>query len=247
MGLQSTYTSDGDPEFIVSVEGLHKSLCFKVEGQEGEIIRLVQDDHTGIRVNARLFGVNESKNTYISTVSIIRKNIVIIVKPQTVMVNREIFVWGNITAFLIRGHRVVLDENLMAVTFRRINVTAIVRRHVFPSIDETDELSYLGFYISDARGFSQYTHGLLGQFLYKRVSIDNLRYRNGRAKARLNVVSPLKPIARRAVATLGESVNRALNVTASCWMLRKNGRGVVDGQYRNYVVENMRDLRLLEF
>ncbi|ESO91323.1 hypothetical protein LOTGIDRAFT_153759 [Lottia gigantea] len=238
------YFMDGDPEFILSVTGIFKPLCFNLEGKSGEIIRLIQDGNTDISVNARL--ISDNTSTFIGTVSIIRKNVIIIVKPHIIIVNRERFQWNNITAFLIRGHRVVISMNLIAVTFRNLNVTAIVKRHETGQKNGIESLSYLGFYLSDARGFSPYTHGLLGQFLHKTVEIENLRYRNNRAKARLSITSPLNPIPRRAMAVLGSKMNRALNTSTPCWVLRQDGRGVVDGRYNNYVVNSMRDISSLQ-
>ncbi|CAL1532244.1 unnamed protein product [Lymnaea stagnalis] len=96
---------------------------------------------------------------------------------------------------------------------------------------------FLGLYIADARDLSNKTHGLLGQFLFKNVSLEKITYRNGRMKARLLING--NP-SRRTIAFVTLRRNLALNATRACWKIRQQGRDVIDGNYSNYLVSNIR-------
>ncbi|KAK7102844.1 uncharacterized protein [Littorina saxatilis] len=106
-----------------------------------------------------------------------------------------------------------------------------------------DLAAYMGFYVSDARDLSPQTHGLLGQFLHKRVTLQKVRRKaNGVTKARLLVETPQPHMVK---AKLRTRTNLALNSSSTCWWLRDGGRGVVDSLYTDYLVSRIRYTDLL--
>lgn len=136
---------DGDPDFIVGVQGLEQPLCFRMEGQPGHVVRLLQDPGTGVVVNARLTRpVPGSSKTYLGAVLIARRNFRVVAKVGRVHVNRYRFPWGPVTLRLVHGHRVLIAPTLMALTLRNMNVTLIVKRHLpegglTSPVDDDDE------------------------------------------------------------------------------------------------------------
>ncbi|XP_046356524.2 inter-alpha-trypsin inhibitor heavy chain H3-like [Haliotis rufescens] len=135
----SRYGVDGDPDFIVDVQGLLISypLCFHVGGQQGEVLRLLQHQNLSLFVNAKIIERNETRKTYLGSVAIIRHNVRIFATRRAVQINRYTFSWSGMTAFRLYGHRVVVGQNLLAVTFRNKNVTLVIRRHEI-SVDYED-------------------------------------------------------------------------------------------------------------
>ncbi|KAK7478567.1 hypothetical protein BaRGS_00030166 [Batillaria attramentaria] len=135
---------DGDPDFIVGVHGIEQPLCFRVEGENGDFVRLLQDPDTGVVVNARISRpVEDSRKTYLSAVLIARRNFRLVARVRRVLVNRYKFQWGPVTVRLVHGHRVLIAPTLLALTLRNKNVTLVVKRHVpegrpSPEIDEND-------------------------------------------------------------------------------------------------------------
>ncbi|XP_012942673.1 uncharacterized protein LOC101863049 isoform X2 [Aplysia californica] len=430
---QSVQMVDNDPEFLVGVRGIQKPLCFHVEGSNDDVIRLLQDPETGVIVNARLFYDNLLNKTYLGAIMLAKGNFQLIAKQRYVMIDNIRLNWNDMTSMDVQGNRIVVGDNMAAVTFRRLQITLVVKRHFatvdsemdYDMLDEddastrarntaggsgsrnradimpssgnqgqgrgqgqgqnqgrrqptssvnrvlsskrrrsllvqnffnvkedktvlrnlvvevnnhnnkraaggrrevgvmldaetpeegnedseeqqlmsitqqgqarkrrripgkegrrthrtasteqynnnnsnnnnnnnnnnqlvsTDDVEgeesvekrknrtiFLGVYIADARGFSNQTHGLLGQFLYKNVSLERIRYRNGRMKARLLINGN-----RRTLALLTLRRNLALNTTRACWKIRHQGRDVVDGWYMDYLVENLRNSEMKE-
>ncbi|XP_059179603.1 uncharacterized protein LOC131958534 [Physella acuta] len=114
-------------------------------------------------------------------------------------------------------------------------------------LDDTDmkkdRTIFLGLYVTDFRDLSNKTHGLLGQFLFKSVLIEKIKYRNGRTKATFLVSGNPE---RRTLALFTLKHNQALNTSRACWKIRQQGREVIDGKYTDYVVSSIRNSNLLE-
>ncbi|KAL8565788.1 hypothetical protein ACOMHN_061742 [Nucella lapillus] len=149
-GLQilalASLASDGDPDFIVGVRGLAQPLCFRLEGEPGQVVRLLQDPESGVVVNARISRpVPDSPRTYLSAVLIARRNFRVVAKVGRVLVNRYRFAWGPVSVRRVHGHRVLIAPTLLALTLRNMNVTLIVKRHLpegrRPSATDTDNNS----------------------------------------------------------------------------------------------------------
>ncbi|CAG5115038.1 unnamed protein product, partial [Candidula unifasciata] len=94
----------------------------------------------------------------------------------------------------------------------------------------------LDIYIADSRDFSNKTHGLLGQFLFKNVTREKIRYKDGKATARLLLQE--NPVL-RTNALFTSRFYDAINGTRKCWKLRQNGREVIDGNYTDYAVPSI--------
>ncbi|XP_076447834.1 uncharacterized protein LOC143284752 [Babylonia areolata] len=123
---------DGDPDFIVGIRGMENHpLCFRLEGEPGHVVRLLQDPQSGVVVNARISRpVPDAARTYLSAVLIARRNFRVVAKVGRVLVNRYRFAWGPVSVRRIHGHRVLIAPTLLALTLRNMNVTLVVKRHL---------------------------------------------------------------------------------------------------------------------
>ncbi|CAG5116145.1 unnamed protein product, partial [Candidula unifasciata] len=414
-----------DPEFLVGVRGLENPLCFNTEGQTNQVVRLLQDPQRGIVVNARLFYDSLTNKTYIGAVMIARGNFRVLGKQRVVIVNNTRHDWGEVKVFNIDGNKVVIRENIVAVTFKH-RITLAIQRHFatrddyidYDALDrdnpgrssslneddserdsddsraenradtrpvigyeehesvinhflsskrrrslllqkffginqdravirnliveldtegrkkrgtaptdsnkkqskltaltqlylkdksgtlpnnkpakwtqnhntdhhesiETDtgyqgteksteqpkllghyrqrqarevdddmlegdiekrrnKTTFLGIYIADSRDFSNKTHGLLGQFLFKNITQEKFFFSNKRTKATLLIHGNPN---RRTVALFTLRRNMAMNATRFCWKIGHQGRDVLDGRYSDYLVPALRYSNMIE-
>ncbi|BFZ10318.1 hypothetical protein BsWGS_13357 [Bradybaena similaris] len=413
---------DNDPEFLVGVRGMDNPLCFNTEGQTNQVVRLLQDPERGIVVNARIFYDNLTNKTYIGAVMIARGNFRVLGKQRVVIVNNTRHDWGEVKIFNIDGNKVVIRENIVAVTFKQ-HITLAIQRHfatkddyidydaldrdnpggastlsgedsesegqvsrteiraenqpvigyeeresvinhflsskrrrslllqkffginqdravirnliveldtegrkkrgivttadsnetpstspsmndyshvlgrnqlvkevesqneelpesseIFTSYQSNEQsvehqrrrqrhyryrqarevddevlesdlekrrnkTTFLGIYIADSRDFSNKTHGLLGQFLFKNITKEKFFFSNKRTKATLFIHGNPN---RRTVALFTLRRNMAMNATRFCWKIGHQGRDVLDGRYSDYLVPALRYSNMIE-
>lgn len=390
---------ENSPELIVNVSGIEQPLCFNV-GTREETVRVLQDPKTGIIVNAQILHDNLNNKTYIGTVLISQGNICLLGTQYFLLVNNAKFNWGEIRDLSVDGHRILIRDNIVLVTFRQCRITLAVHRHTtgensmdysesgresdnkpeetskdddrdsagpegrpdihpligyeqsesfinhflsskrrralllqkyfginqdsavvrnvlievdsegrkkrgnvkddseqalhdgsvadkaereenqhgqgnmpdvqslndeggdglkgFKPLGDYDEVQQdesndggrvereaekrrdsnivLDIYVVDSRDFSNKTHGLLGQFLFKNVTREKIRYKDGKATARLLLQE--NPVL-RTNALFTSRYYDAINGTRKCWKLRQNGREVIDGNYSDYTVPSI--------
>lgn len=255
---------DSDPHFIVRVKGLDSSVCFDVMGTDGDVYNLVKDEISGIIVNAKVAttdhnGSNTTSSnqrnrttndkskvkTYFGEVTISGDRSVINVSPSGWKVNEHIYKWQPAQTITVHKTKLVTDGTgkMIAIMFPH-KITLLIVRHMRTKRQlEMGQINFLGFYIVDDRGFSWYTHGLLGQFIYRRISLEKKKKsKSGKTRGKLKVEGNIKRM-RRVTALLGRRVNLATNSYVSCWMVQKNGRRLIDGVYTDYLVRNSTTLQ----
>ncbi|XP_067684102.1 inter-alpha-trypsin inhibitor heavy chain H3-like [Haliotis asinina] len=119
------------------------------------------------------------------------------------------------------------------------------RNHAVTS--QNTEFAYLGFYIADSTGLTAPCHGLLGQFVHKIVRLVNMQVKNGKMKGKLAVDSPFSSTPTYTMATLTERMNHGTGRNVTCWRLRRGGDNIVDGNYIDYMVPQLRDTEIIRF
>ncbi|KAL5014402.1 hypothetical protein ScPMuIL_008672 [Solemya velum] len=255
------FTADNDPHFIIRIRGLEESVCFDIMGEQRDVFQLIRDDIADIRVNALIVGNgkqtrNEAKKqrrekrnrlrkfrmrnidkTYLGKVVIVRKNFNMTVTPEKMKINGVALPWRNDTAVISNRNRVVTDGtgSMVALLFPD-KITLLVVRHLRTRSQlQAGKVNYLGFYIVNQKGFSNKAHGILGQFLYRYISVDKKKMKNGHQTGRLNIRGNIRR-PRRVMSSLGKRLNMATNTSVTCWMVQRNGRGLLDGSYKDYIL-----------
>lgn len=252
---------DNDPHFIVRVKGLKDAVCFDVMGNEGDVFNLVKDEISGIIVNAKVAtsiegshvlnstftkhrnGSQDDKSnlkTYFGEITISGDRSVINVSPDQWTVNGVSYKWRPAQTITVHRTKLVTDGTgkMIAIMFPH-KITLLIVRHMRTEKQlEMGKIHFLGFYIVDDRGFSWYTHGLLGQFIYRRISLEKKKTSKiGKTRGKLKIEGNTKRM-RRVSALLGKRVNLAINAYVSCWMVQRNGRRLIDGVFTDYLVTN---------
>lgn len=108
----------------------------------------------GIIVNAQLFHDNINNLTFIGAILLAQSNIRVLATQRDVLVNNAVFSWGEVRILSIYGHRVVLREDVVEVTFRGCHLTLVVQRFVLNRENSMDytETGRDGHNGSDADG-----------------------------------------------------------------------------------------------
>uniref|UniRef100_A0A667FJ46 Inter-alpha-trypsin inhibitor heavy chain 5 n=1 Tax=Lynx canadensis TaxID=61383 RepID=A0A667FJ46_LYNCA len=245
---------DGDPHFVVDFPLSNLTVCFNIDGQPGDILRLVSDHaDSGVTVNGELIGApappggHKKQRTYFRTITILAN------KPE-----RSYLEITPSRVILDGGDRLVLPCNRSAVVGRRgLEVSVSANANVTVTIQGTIafvvlihlykkpapyQRDHLGFYISSSRGLSSSCHGLLGQFLSRDATLTQepagLSEGPGRPplpragdgpETVLKVRGHQVPVVRkqRRIYNGEEQVD--------CWFARSNAAGLLDGEYRDYL------------
>ncbi|XP_037627762.1 inter-alpha-trypsin inhibitor heavy chain H6 [Sebastes umbrosus] len=174
---------DGDPHFVVQLPKLHQNLCFTVDGRANDVLRLLEDPKRGIIVDGHLMGApskhsaGDRPRTYFDRLTI-----------SSVTASGDIMITLSLDAVVVEGEgQDTLPINQEALVTRQ-GVTVAVDRHrsCWIELDKDVrflvmfhhykhpsylQMAHLGFYITDGRGLSASTQGLLGQFQHTDMSV----------------------------------------------------------------------------
>ncbi|XP_018543587.2 LOW QUALITY PROTEIN: inter-alpha-trypsin inhibitor heavy chain H5 [Lates calcarifer] len=181
---------DGDPHFVVQLPKLHQSLCFTVDGRANDVLRLLEDPDRGTIVDGHLIaapskhGAEDRSRTYfdhltISTATGGSGDIMITVSLDTVVVEGEgrdtlpINQQGSVTR---QGVTVTVDNHQSCWIELAKDVRFLVLFHHYKHPSYL-QMAHLGFYITDGRGLSASTQGLLGQFQHADMSVTVVKDR----------------------------------------------------------------------
>ncbi|KAF5907989.1 inter-alpha-trypsin inhibitor heavy chain H5, partial [Clarias magur] len=169
----SKTSADGDPHFVVDFPLSKLTVCFNINGEPGDVLRLVTDHkHSGVTVNGKLIGApapsgsHKQQRTYFSSI------IIVVEKPKRSYIEvtpRKVIVDGLDRLVLPCSSSVTVDNKDLAVAIvANANITVtiqgtiqfIILMHIYknPAPYQRD---HLGFYIADSKGLSKDTHGLL--------------------------------------------------------------------------------------
>uniref|UniRef100_A0A4W6DCD0 Inter-alpha-trypsin inhibitor heavy chain family member 6 n=1 Tax=Lates calcarifer TaxID=8187 RepID=A0A4W6DCD0_LATCA len=147
---------DGDPHFVVQLPKLHQSLCFTVDGRANDVLRLLEDPDRGMYHN------NRSNISFWGGSG----DIMITVSLDTVVVEGEgrdtlpINQQGSVTR---QGVTVTVDNHQSCWIELAKDVRFLVLFHHYKHPSYL-QMAHLGFYITDGRGLSASTQGLLGMY-----------------------------------------------------------------------------------
>ncbi|XP_033746543.1 inter-alpha-trypsin inhibitor heavy chain H3-like [Pecten maximus] len=248
---------DSDPHFIVHVKGLDTSVCFDIMGQPGDRLNLVSDDVSGISVTATIIsnkdtprsrrkrkeGSNdqgkETLKTYIGEIQIEGLKTRLSFTPTNWTMDGQLYKWRSSEALKSHRTKVVTDGTgqQIAIIFPNKVLLLVIRHMRTKSQLRMGKVPFLGFYIVEEKGFSWHTHGILGQLLHRRISLKKTKKIDGKTRGKLLVRGNTKKT-RKLTASLGTRLNLATNRDTPCWMVQRNGKKLLDGNYKDYLVRN---------
>ncbi|XP_038667815.1 inter-alpha-trypsin inhibitor heavy chain H5 [Scyliorhinus canicula] len=263
MVVVSKTSADGDPHFVVDFPLSKMSICFNIDGEPGNILRLVSDqESSGVTINGQLIGApappngHKKQRTYFSIITIIASKpsrSYIEITPHKVVFDgrdRLILPCDKTIEVQIEGLVVsVIAKSKVTVTTQEfISFVILLHQYKNPAPYQRD---HLGFYILNSKGLSSNAHGLLGQFLYSEVQItetavktsgsarqQNQTQAEGSEKSKgsvamLNIKDRLVPVVRKQ--------RRIYNgqQQVDCWFAKNNAINLIDGTYKDYLVSNL--------
>ncbi|XP_039617254.1 inter-alpha-trypsin inhibitor heavy chain H5 isoform X1 [Polypterus senegalus] len=255
----SKTSADGDPHFVVDFPLSKMAVCFNINGEPGDVIRLVSDHTTsGITVNGKLIGapapVNSHKKqrTYFSTITIMvnkPKRSYIEITPQKVILDGKdrVILRCDKTVTVDSGDlsvSVVEKSNVTVTIWGTVSFVILIHQYKNPAFYQRD---HLGFYISNSKGLSNNSHGLLGQFIYQDVSVSEVQL----SKTQQNGTIPVNDLPSFS-ATLNLKDRRIPVIKkqrkiysgkhqVDCWFVKNNAGKLIDGTYKDYVVAHLFD------
>ncbi|XP_029291450.1 LOW QUALITY PROTEIN: inter-alpha-trypsin inhibitor heavy chain H6 [Cottoperca gobio] len=179
---------DGDPHFVVQLPKLHQNLCFTVDGRASDVLRLLEDPERGIIVDGHLMGapskhgVEDRPRTYFDRLTVSSAtggsgDIMITLSLDAVVVEGEgrdklpINQQGSVTR---QGVTVTVDNHWSCWIELARDVRFLVMFHHYKHPSYL-QMAHLGFYITDGRGLSASTQGLLGQFQHADMSVSAVK------------------------------------------------------------------------
>ncbi|XP_004758010.2 inter-alpha-trypsin inhibitor heavy chain H5 isoform X2 [Mustela putorius furo] len=241
---------DGDPHFVVDFPLSKLTVCFNIDGQPGDILRLVSDHAgSGVTVNGELIGApappsgHKKQRTYFRTI--------------TILVNKPERSYLEITpsrVILDGGERLVLPCNQSAVAGSRglevsvsanANVTVTIQGsiafviliHLYKK-PAPYQRNHLGFYIANSKGLSSNCHGLLGQFLSRDARLTAEPSGPPSPKAGEPAETVLKVRGHQVPVVWKQRKIYNGEEQVDCWFARSNAAKLIDGEYRDYLASH---------
>ncbi|XP_019500074.1 PREDICTED: inter-alpha-trypsin inhibitor heavy chain H5 [Hipposideros armiger] len=249
----SKTSADGDPHFVVDFPLNKLTVCFNIDGQPGDILRLVSDHvDSGVTVNGELIGApappngHKKQRTYFRTITILvnkPERSYLEVTPRRVILDggdRLVLPCNQSVVVGSRGLEVSVSANANITVTIQGTVAFVILIHLYkkPAPYQRD---HLGFYISNSKGLSGNCHGLLGQFL------------NQDARLTAEPAGLSKNATRLPLSMTGEGSEAVLKVKGhqvpvvwkqrkiyngeaqiDCWFAR-NAAQLLDGEYKDYL------------
>ncbi|KAJ8261763.1 hypothetical protein GJAV_G00158130 [Gymnothorax javanicus] len=264
----SKTSADGDPHFVVEFPLSKLTVCFNINGEPGEVLRLVSDHkHSGVTVNGRLIGAPAPANsrklqrTYFSDIIIVverpRRAYIEITPYKVILDSKDRLVLPCDTTMSVEsdglGVAIAGRSNVTVTIQGTIAFVILVHQYKNPAPYQRD---HLGFYISNSKGLSKDSHGLLGQFLYQEVGLTERACNTTVEEVQRNITEtslasstiptssscPALKIKDRTVAVV-KKTRKIYSGTqiVNCWFVKNNAFKLIDGQYEDYVVSHLFD------
>ncbi|XP_036373434.1 inter-alpha-trypsin inhibitor heavy chain H5 isoform X2 [Megalops cyprinoides] len=182
----SKTSADGDPHFIVEFPLSKLTVCFNINGEPGQVLRLVSDHkHSGVTVNGKLIGApapahsRKQQRTYFSTIAVVierpRRAYIEITARKVILDGKDRLVLPCDKTAAVEsdglGVAIAGGSNITVMVQGTISFVILIHQYKNPAPFQKD---HLGFYISNSKGLSKESHGLLGQFLYQEVGLMEL-------------------------------------------------------------------------
>ncbi|XP_044284303.1 inter-alpha-trypsin inhibitor heavy chain H5 [Varanus komodoensis] len=260
LSIKVTKTSaDGDPHFVVDFPLNKLTVCFNIDGEPGDILRLVSDHkNSGVTVNGQLIGAPAPRNGHKKQRTYFRSITILSDKPERAYleVTPTKIIVDNGKRLVLPCHRsaliaskdlkvsIVAHSNVTVSIGGTISFVVLIHHYKNPAPYQKD---HLGFYISNSKGLSTSSHGLIGQFLYQDVKLIQ------------EALEPSHPIAGSWNQTKGVFVSsrnflklkgRMVPVMwkqrkvyngeqeVDCWFAKNNAEKLIDGGYKNYLASH---------
>ncbi|XP_026577373.1 inter-alpha-trypsin inhibitor heavy chain H5 isoform X3 [Pseudonaja textilis] len=248
-------SADGDPHFVIDLPQNKLTICFNIDGQPGDILRLVSDHkHSGVTVNGQLTGAPAPRNghkkhrTYFKTITILINKpgrSYLEISPTKVILDDE-----KRLVFPCDRNAVVVGNNFHVSIVAHANVTVVLRDSISFVIlihhyknPARYQKNHLGFYISNGQGLSRGSHGLIGQFLHQDIelltepfsekcSLDDCHETNSNSGHALQLKGRLVPVVwkQRKIYNGQQEVD--------CWFAKHNAEKLIDGDYADYLASH---------
>ncbi|XP_027899758.1 inter-alpha-trypsin inhibitor heavy chain H5 [Xiphophorus couchianus] len=247
----SKTSADGDPHFVVEFPLSKLTVCFNINGEPGDVLRLVSDhQYSGVTVNGRLIGApappgsHKKQRTYFSSVAVVmdrpRRTYIEVTPTKVILDGRDRIVLPCHATAAVEGDRlsvaVVGGANVTVTVGGNISFVILLHRYKSPSLYQRD---HLGFYIGNSAGLSPRCHGLLGQFLHEEVGVAPLPAPGDAGdlnpSAFLKVKERSVPVVRKSRRIYDGKQN------VDCWFARNNAEKLIDGRYEDYVTAQLFD------
>ncbi|XP_051280827.1 inter-alpha-trypsin inhibitor heavy chain H6 [Dicentrarchus labrax] len=249
---------DGDPHFVVQLPKVHQNLCFTVDGRANDVLRLLEDPERGIIVDGHLMGapskhgVEDRPRTYFDQLTISSAtggsgDITITLSLDAVVVEgegRDILPINQQGSVKRQGVMVSVDNHQSCWVELAKDVRFLVLFHHYKHPSYL-QMAHLGFYITDGRGLSASTQGLLGQFQHADISVTAVKdYLDGgahresiSARGILRWGSEHMPVTLQDK-TLKDTVRK--RHTGKCWVVPKAEiERLLGHPYESYVVDHV--------
>ncbi|KAL8222356.1 UNVERIFIED_CONTAM: Inter-alpha-trypsin inhibitor heavy chain H5 [Gekko kuhli] len=254
----SKTSADGDPHFVVDFPLSKLTVCFNIDGQPGDILRLVSDhENSGVTVNGQLIGAPAPPNGHKKHRTYFRSITVLSNKPDRayleVTPTKVILDDGERLVLSCDRSAVVGSQNLEVSIFARSNVTVVIRGTIAfvilihhyknPAPYQKD---HLGFYISNGQGLSSSSHGLLGQFLHQVVNLTQvprgespqLGSRNQTRSTDVSAGNVLQLKGRLVPVVWKQRKIYNGEQEVDCWFAKNNAEKLIDGAYKDYLASH---------
>ncbi|OCT89235.1 inter-alpha-trypsin inhibitor heavy chain H5 [Xenopus laevis] len=255
----SKTSADGDPHFVVDFPLNKMTVCFNIDGEPGDILRLVSDHkNSGVTVNGQLIGApappngHKKQRTYFSRITIIlnkpKRSYIEITPSKVILDSKDRLILSTDKSTTVNSKDLVIaviaNSNITVTIQGTISFVILVHHYKNPA---PYQRNHLGFYISNSKGLSSNSHGLLGQFLYNDVKITKVPLQvtnqtsDGRSGSALNAVTLLS-VRNRLVPVIRKQrkIYNGLH-QVDCWFAKNNAAKLIDGIYQDYLVPHLFD------
>ncbi|XP_053572404.1 inter-alpha-trypsin inhibitor heavy chain H5 [Bombina bombina] len=251
----SKTSADGDPHFVVDFPLNKLAVCFNIDGEPGDILRLVSDHrYSGVTVNGQLIGApappngHKKQRTYFRSITIIvnkpKRSYIEITPSKVILDSKDRLILSCDKSTTVKS------DDLTVSVFAKSNVTVTIQGTISFVIlvhhyknPAPFQRNHLGFYISNSKGLSPNSHGLLGQFLYNDVKVTqvpisispNSTALPGNAESVINMLrvrNRVVPVIRKQ-----RKIYNGLH-QVDCWFAKNNAAKLIDGIYQDYLVSH---------
>ncbi|KAM6436222.1 inter-alpha-trypsin inhibitor heavy chain H2 isoform 2-T2 [Liasis olivaceus] len=245
----AVHTVDNDPHFIINLPRQQKNICFNIDSEPGAILNLISDAESGITINGQLIGakkfLNNKLNTYFGKIgfNFEMKGLKVEVSTESITLkdgsSTSSLSWSE-TGRLIRRRLLVSVKKESNVTLTVDgDLTFMVLLHRVWKKHPIN-VDFLGIYISPANNFSSTVHGLIGQFM-REPDVLIYNERPGQDPGKSDATMEVK--GHKLTVTRGLQkdyrLDRVFGTNVQCWFVHNNGKGFLDGRYRDYLVPNL--------
>uniref|UniRef100_A0A8D0G766 Inter-alpha-trypsin inhibitor heavy chain 5 n=1 Tax=Sphenodon punctatus TaxID=8508 RepID=A0A8D0G766_SPHPU len=252
----SKTSADGDPHFVIDFPSSKLAVCFNIDGQPGDILRLVSDHKdSGVTVNGQLIGApappngHKKQRTYFSSITVLsdkpERSYLEITPTKVILDDGERFILpcDRSTTVGSKNLEVAISAwSNITVTIRgTISFVILIHHYKNPA---PYQRNHLGFYISNSKGLSPNSHGLLGQFLYHEVKLTQEPFGKPHPLVGQNQKGAPSPtnilkVQGRLVPVVWKQ-RKIYNgeQQVDCWFAKNNAEKLIDGAYKDYVASH---------